>query len=272
MQPASDITASCIASNELTLEVWIRNSNITASGPARIMSLSQSGIDGGNFMMGQDGQGLVVRCLTTDSDKYGNPAFNAGMLFNTNDLRHIVYIRNTIGDITVYVNGILRGTTNNTGQLSNWGNHTLTLASESMDDGARAWLGELRLVAVYSKALTEQEVINNYNAGEGSILPPVIPDYNPVVDARALWDAPTYGTVPVKYIVQHSIDNGAWYDYALTDGNTTTVGIAITFFNGHRVRVAGIDAQDRQGPFSLPSNIYVPANVYPHPPTQPIKE
>lgn len=267
---ASNITTACMASNEITLEAWLRNTTLDASGPARIMSLSQSGNDGGNFMMGQQGDGLTVRLKTTTTDKYGNPAFTATQLLSDQTLKHIAYTRNTNGDTSLYVNGILVGVSYVDGQLSTWGDYTLTLASESLDNGQRAWLGELRLVAVYAKSLSPLEIQANYEAGEGEYIPPVIPDHNPMMPARGSWSPPTVGTLAIKYRVEHSIDGAAWYPYAIVQD--TTVSMSISFFNDHRIRVAGIDVDDRQGPFSIPSDVYNSSTIYPHPPTQPIKE
>lgn len=91
-----------------------------------------------------------------------------------------------------------------------------------------------------------------------------------IVEARAGWSPPTYGTPVVYYILQHSINDGAWYSYATTDD--TTVMTYISFYDVHKVRVAGVDAEDRQGPYSLPSNTYCPADSFPNQPSIPIKE
>ena len=91
------------------------------------------------------------------------------------------------------------------------------------------------------------------------------------VPATASWDAPLYGTPVVKYTVEHSIDNGAWYTYALTDTNTS-IPMSVSFWSTHRIRVAGIDAEDRVGAFSDPSPVYAPADSMPHPPSKPVRQ
>jgi hypothetical protein len=79
-----------------------------------------------------------------------------------------------------------------------------------------------------------------------------------MVDATAGWSPPTYGTPVVRYVLQHSINEGAWatVDSTITD---TTYTLTISFDDCHRVRVAGVDSLDRQGPYSLPSDSYCPS-------------
>lgn len=89
------------------------------------------------------------------------------------------------------------------------------------------------------------------------------------VRARASWSPPTYGTPVVTYVVQHSINGEAWYYYASTED--TTINMYISFYDTHRVRVAGVDAENRQGPFSLPSNTYSPADSFPNQPSKPLR-
>lgn len=90
------------------------------------------------------------------------------------------------------------------------------------------------------------------------------------VRARGAWSPPTYGTPVDHYVLQHSINGASWYSYATTED--TSVVMSINFYDDHRIRVAGIDSLDRQGPFSLPSNTYCPADSFPQQPDQPIKE
>ena len=253
----------------LTLEAWVAPLNITQVGPARILSLSHNGYpDGGNFVIGQDASSVTVRLRTTTSDQYGNPSLDAPNVFEANTLIHIIFTRTAGGVTSLYINGALVNTGLSTGDLSNWGDYTLTIAGES--EATRFFHGAYYLVAVYSKALDQNEVMRNFAAGPTEVVPPDNANPDATINARCSWDAPTYGTPVVKYIVQHSIDGGAWYDYALTDGSTT-LNMTINFWVRHRVRVAGIDANDRQGPYSDSSEIYAPADSLPHPPYPPVR-
>jgi len=88
------------------------------------------------------------------------------------------------------------------------------------------------------------------------------------VQANFTWTAPTSGTAVDHYIVQHSVDGGAWTQVTTVTTNTYT--LAATMGASHRIRVAGVDAASRQGPFSLPSTAYVPDPGAPSQPGKPI--
>jgi hypothetical protein len=77
------------------------------------------------------------------------------------------------------------------------------------------------------------------------------------VDATAAWDPPTYGTPVEHYVIQHSVNDGAWTTVGTTTDTQYT--LTISFNDFHRVRVAGVDAEGRQGPYSLPSDSYNPS-------------
>ena len=82
------------------------------------------------------------------------------------------------------------------------------------------------------------------------------------VEVAAGWMPPTYGTPVVRYVVQHSENDGPWVTIAdAVEG--TTYAFTVDYFADHRVRVAGVDAEGRQGPYSLPSNTYNPSDNAP---------
>ena len=76
------------------------------------------------------------------------------------------------------------------------------------------------------------------------------------VEATAAWSPPVYGTPVVHYVLQLSVNDGIWVTIATPAD--TTYAVPVTEGNSHRVRVAGVDAEDRQGPFSLSSEAYIP--------------
>ena len=88
-----------------------------------------------------------------------------------------------------------------------------------------------------------------------------------VVEAIAEWGAPTVGTPVVDYVVQLSADGGDWQTVANTPD--TVYDVDLDAGHSYRIRVAGIDAEGRQGPFSLPSEPYVAGELDPGPPGVP---
>lgn len=83
------------------------------------------------------------------------------------------------------------------------------------------------------------------------------------------WTAPTTGSAVDHYVVQHSTDGGAWVtvDDAVT---TLSYTLSAAYDVEHRIRVAGVDALDRQGPWSAASDPYSPTLGAPGQPGQPI--
>lgn len=83
------------------------------------------------------------------------------------------------------------------------------------------------------------------------------------------WTAPTTGSAVTSYVVQHSIDGGTWTQVGTS--STTSYTLAASVGHAHQIRVAGVDAQARQGIFSLPSDAYTPDAGTPGQPGKPIR-
>jgi len=75
------------------------------------------------------------------------------------------------------------------------------------------------------------------------------------VEAEGAWSPPTYGTPVVTYTTELSVDGSEW----AFSGTTTDTTISFTFLENvsYRLRVAGIDADGHQGPFSVPSDPFM---------------
>jgi len=88
------------------------------------------------------------------------------------------------------------------------------------------------------------------------------------MDINYSWSAPTTGSPVDHYIVEHSVDGGAWSEIGSASSNSYT--LTATVGNSHRIRVAGVDAQGRQGTFSIASDPYTPDAGPPGQPGKPI--
>jgi hypothetical protein len=101
-----------------------------------------------------------------------------------------------------------------------------------------------------------------------AVLVPTQAPAQTTVDVQYGWTAPTTGSPVDYYVVQHSIDGGNWVNV----GNVSQLTYTLTAEYGvsHQIRVAGVDAEGRQGPFSQPSDPYTPDAGSPGQPGKPI--
>lgn len=88
------------------------------------------------------------------------------------------------------------------------------------------------------------------------------------VQVSYTWTAPTTGSVVDHYVVQHQVNGGAWTQIATVTSNQYTLTASVG--DTHSIRVAGVDAQDRQGAWSEASDPYTPDPGAPGQPGKPI--
>jgi len=174
--PANAITQAIAASGALTLEAWITPQTNAQSGPARILSLSQSPT-ARNVTLAQDGTQLRLRLRTSTTDKNGVPEFSTPDGAIGADLTHIAVTRDAAGAVVVYVDGQVAATTTIAGDLHGWAPMPVVLANEATGD--RPWLGKLHLAAIYDRALSSDEIAQNHAAGPDAALPNPTPQALP---------------------------------------------------------------------------------------------
>jgi hypothetical protein len=167
--PASKIVKACKASNELTIELWIRPAvPAPANKDGRIFALSSDPM-GQNFLLGQDElkgpmRSYFVRLRTTSTDLVGKPALASPDGAVALRATHVVYTRSASGATALYLDGTEAARSSVAGNLSTWNEtYRLALGNELTND--RPWLGEFQLAALYSRALGADEVKQNLRAG-----------------------------------------------------------------------------------------------------------
>jgi Concanavalin A-like lectin/glucanases superfamily/VanZ like family len=153
-----------ISSTGLTVEVWIETKNVSQKGPARIVSYSlNKGLR--NFTLGQDKQDLEFRLRTRLNDLNGaHPSVRCKKLFRAGVAQHLAVTYDYARE-KVFLDGqkvheeSLPG-----GDFSNWNaSYPLMLGNEAT--GNRPWSGKIFLVAIYNRALSAAEILQNYRAG-----------------------------------------------------------------------------------------------------------
>ncbi|MFC2036982.1 LamG-like jellyroll fold domain-containing protein [Chloroflexota bacterium] len=198
---ASSLIQAAKASNEITLEAWIKPASATQDGPARIITLSADA-NNQNFHLAQTGPQVEVRLRTTQTTLNGRPALSTLPGSVAADLMHVVYTRDASGGIRIYIDGVVVADGLVGGDLSNWDEgYRLALANELA--GGRAWLGEYHLVAVYDRALSAAEVSQNFVAREGAVPEPPLPE--PLPDSPP--PEPPTPSGPTYYVARQGNDS-----------------------------------------------------------------
>jgi len=182
---------SCMASNAISMEAWIRTGNLEQGGPAHIMGITDP--LGTGITLSQDfgytdvPEYFFTRSLhTSTSNPDGSPALNSDQEFGSIALQHLVYSRDVDGSETFYINGEVAGTGTRSGDFSTWNEHTYKLALCNSLGFENAWTGKLFLTAIYNSALTAQQVQQNYDAGFGNQPTPVLPEQPMELGSSAL--------------------------------------------------------------------------------------
>ena len=161
--PASKLISAVKISHEFTVEAWLTNATATQEGPARIVTLSA---DSGrrNFTLGQIGNKLDLRFRTTATDQNGLPSLATPEGSATTKKAHVVFTFDANGTVHGYVDGQLVSDRAVGGNLSSW-DDSFRLAFGNELSGDRRWDGQLHFVAIYSKALSAEQIASNFKAG-----------------------------------------------------------------------------------------------------------
>ncbi|WP_428819452.1 LamG domain-containing protein [Microbulbifer sp. MCCC 1A16149] len=155
---------------EYSIEAWVAPANVVQEGPARIVSYS-GGNDIRNFTLGQAMYNYTFQNrndASTDAD--GMPALITDDMAERAQatLQHVVATFDPINGRRLYVNGEFTGDADPVaaGLLSTW-DDTFALALGSEVSGDNVWQGSIRLLAIHSRALTQDDILTNYEAGVG---------------------------------------------------------------------------------------------------------
>ncbi|MCK4746287.1 MAG: T9SS type A sorting domain-containing protein, partial [Bacteroidales bacterium] len=159
------------ASNEVTIEAWIKQEDVEQSGPARIVTLSSDNSQRA-VTLAHDGNmasyNYVSRLQTTDGDGNGAPELSTSLDFTSLSLHHVVYTRDSEGTEKMYVNGLKLADSKRYGDFSSWNDdYRLALANEV--SGERPWKGVFYMVAIFNKAFSKEKVDKNFTQGFGQI-------------------------------------------------------------------------------------------------------
>ena len=157
--------------NEITLETWISPSNTNYTNRGGIISISGENNELAATIGISSDIGTYdfdVRLNTTSTDSTGIPECSTSGKFTTNTLQHVSYTRDKLGNEKIYINGTERYAGVRSGNFSSWGRNLKLMLANDMS-GNYPWQGAYFLVAIYNRALSNPEIMNNYKAGYGKL-------------------------------------------------------------------------------------------------------
>jgi hypothetical protein len=155
-------------SGEFSIEAWVIPANVTQE-MARIISYS-AGDQARNFTLQQTLYNYDFLLRTNETSLNGDPALStpdaAEVLQAT--LQHVVMTYNPIAGRMIYVNGEPVSAVDPVpgGTLIDWQDtFAFVIGNEVSGDGP--WEGTVRLAAVHRRALTREQVVQNFDVGVG---------------------------------------------------------------------------------------------------------
>jgi hypothetical protein len=156
------------STNEFAIEAWITPNNVVQEGPARIVSYS-AGDNDRNFTLGQSQYNYDFMLQTASSSSNGEPALSTPdddeVLQAT--LQHVVLTYSATEGRRIYVNGKLIDIIDEAiSPLASWDDSfALILGREASNN--HVWQGNIRLLAIYNRTLSQAQISQNYDVGVG---------------------------------------------------------------------------------------------------------
>jgi hypothetical protein len=156
------------STGEYSIEAWVAPANVTQE-EARIVSYS-GGTATRNFMLGQTLYSYDFLNRSTRTDPNGEPKLMTapGDRDLQATLQHVVATYDPVNGRRLYVNGVYTGDGDPSGggSLTDW-DDTFAFVLGNEVSGDKPFQGAFRMVAVYNRALTQQQVQTNFQAGVG---------------------------------------------------------------------------------------------------------
>jgi len=156
------------ATGEFSIEAWVVPGNVTQED-TRIVSYSGSTM-ARNFTMGQTMYSYDFLARSTATGANGMPTLSTDDADRRlqSSLQHVVMSFDPINGRRIFVNGEFTGDADLSGggTLGEWDNSFAFVIGNEVSNN-RQWSGVLRLLAIHNRALTLQQVQQNFAAGVG---------------------------------------------------------------------------------------------------------
>lgn len=162
---ATKMITACKATNAASLEAWITPAASQPNGFPRVVTLSQDDNSLGLALFGI-GSHYELRLRGPATDANGLPPLStANDTMTPNALQHVVLTTAATGERHIYINGDSVASDTNGGSLASWlTTYRFVIGNETVG-GNRDWRGTFHTVALYSRALSAEEVTQNFQVG-----------------------------------------------------------------------------------------------------------
>ncbi len=148
----ADLRSQFRNSDQFSIEAIVQTARSPQTGPARIISFSRN-TSRRNFTLGQDGDQLVLRLQTTETNRNGADFHLSPLLPGQ---PHHILVTYKSGSLACYVDGKRVSETNlAAGDLDDWRAYELIFGSEH--GNLRHWEGFIDGVAIYSRFIDSEE-------------------------------------------------------------------------------------------------------------------
>ena len=160
--PVQKVIDACKQSQEITVEVWLKNATVESGGRVVTSSIDDNNR---NFALKQNNTDWEFRLRTSENNLDGtNPADApavAGMA--TTNVQHVIWTRDSqgVGARFAFDGGLLGSPSTIDGNFTNW-DLTYGLAVGNDPSLNRPWLGTIYLLAVYCTEFDQSMVNQNY--------------------------------------------------------------------------------------------------------------
>lgn len=156
-------------SGEYTIEAWVAPDNVTQED-AQIVSYA-NGSESRNMVMSQTLYNYDFYQRTNiDTDATNNLSTNDDDERAQATLQHVVMTYDRENGRRIYVNGEYTGDEDpvTPGFLTNWSeDYVFSMGNDANNSADRQWRGMVRMAAIHSRALSQEQVLQNYDVGVG---------------------------------------------------------------------------------------------------------
>ena len=247
---SSKIAAMVISTGQYSMEAWAAPANVTQMN-ANIVSYSGSNTTR-NATLGQQQMQYQAFTRSDKTSPNGTPPLQTAASNMTAQaaLQHIVLTYDAINGQKLYVNGVYTGDMDPSGggSLASWDN-TFALVLGNEVTGTRGWQGVIKFAAIYNRALTPDQVMQNFNAGVGE-------------QYYLLFDVSTLSGVPQSYVMltASQYDNYSYLfvnpTFISLNPNATPANVPV---KGIRIGINGAEAQAGQSFATVSATLAAPA-------------